>query len=49
MKLAEQNRLEKILDKEVNDVLPFMNSKMAAVKKSKDKTVYANIMMEFIF
>jgi hypothetical protein len=47
--MAKQAKIEKKLDKAANDVLPFFDSKMKSVRKSKDITMYANLMMELIF
>jgi hypothetical protein len=47
--LAKEAKREKKLDKKVNDVLPFFDSKMVQCKKTKDITLYTNLICEFIF
>jgi len=47
--MAKVAKREKKLDKEANDVLPFMDSKMKSVRKTKDITAYSNLMCELLF
>jgi len=45
----DAQKKEKKLDKFVNDVLPFFDTKMTQMKQTADRTIYTNLMSELMF